>query len=775
MNYLKKIKEVHPLIIFAAVMLIIFFPYFRGFTDLHTGLIYTDLWLFNFPLKDFFRESLLSGKLPLWTNLIGNGYPVFAEGQVGALYPLNLFFYRLFPTAEAYNLNLFTHFLLAGIFTYIFSRFSLNLSKKAALLSSFCYSLSGYFILHTHQINIDIVITYLPLAFYLAHKMIQKPVKYALYLALVFSLQILAGHMEMFYYSSILTFGFMLLSIIFSFRKEEGTKSIFIPVAGFIAALILAIGLTFVQLFPTFELNSLSQRSAGIEAGEAMQSRWPIKSLLLLINPKAMPVYTLNEEYKGTGIEDASLTEVYVYIGALAFLMALYSLVAVRSRYGVVLMIMMLVSIIYAFGNYTQLFTILWQALPGLKFFRYPSKIAFFITFALSILAALGMDAISAKFHKKYKKHKIVNDIFIAIVFISLSDLLIFNVYGFRKLVKVRDWLSPPPSALFLKDKMGDPYQYRLYSHGTNNMDYAWGRSADMQKTIQNLLPRNFNMLYGIPNNREWAVLFIETQTGLNQERTIFDFENKRLMINSSYKKSLALQNVKYLISDVPLFDKDYRQIAFFPFYKAIEHSFFLNDGRGGTQLIKIPSEGAYLYESSFYYPRSYIVGSYQVMKDDETHRLLRFLISEDFDPLTGVILEGEPNIDLDLDNGERKPVSYANIVHDRGDQIEIEAETDRNGFLFLADTYYPGWKAWVDGKEENILKANYGFRAVPITSGKHTVLMKYEPESLKTGARVSITAAVIFVILTAGNILWKRKDNRLVMSRKSETKKKIS
>jgi hypothetical protein len=194
---------------------------------------------------------------------------------------------------------------------------------------------------------------------------------------------------------------------------------------------------------------------------------------------------------------------------------------------------MLLISLLYAFGNYTQLYTILWETLPGLKFFRYPSKIAFFVTFALSILAGMGLDRISAKLKVQNSKFKNA-DIYLGflIVGITVSDLLIFNVYGLRKLVKAGDWLKNPPAADFLKDKIGNPYNFKLYSHGTNNMDYKFARDPDVQKTIQNILPRDFNMIYGIPNNREWVALFIETQTGLNQERTILDFENKRLMMN---------------------------------------------------------------------------------------------------------------------------------------------------------------------------------------------------------------------------------------------------
>lgn len=760
-NKLKLGKGWLSVIILFSVMAVVFFPYFLGYADLHTGLIYTDLWLFNYPLKNFYREMLLLGKLPFWTSLIGNGYPIFAEGQVGALYPLNLFFYRILPTLTAYNLNLFAHFFLSGLFTYLFTRRSLNLSKKASLLSAFCYPFSGYYVLHTHQINIDIVITYLPLSLYLASKLVTESnkLKYSLFLGLVFSLQIFAGHMEMFYYSVVLTAVYMFLSFIFVREAKDLRRFVYLGL-GFGVSLLLAIGITFVQLYPTYELNSLSQRSAGIGVDEAMQSRWPVKSLLLLIDPKAMPIYSLNSDYKGVGIEDASITEVYIYIGALAFLLASYSVIKNRSRQSVVFSIMLLLSLVYAFGNYTQFYTILWETLPGLKFFRYPSKIAFFVAFSLSILAGCGYDLATSKLYTRFK-NKNYNKYLIGALALLVLDPLIFNIWGTRKLVKGSDWLKAPPAAEFLKDKIGSPYNFKIYSHGTNNLDYGLARDAEVQKKVQNILPRDFNMLYNIPNNREWVVLFIETQTGLNQERTVLDYENKRILLKEDYKKSLALQNVKYLVSDVAIYDKDYKQVAFYPFSKEIDHSFYLGTQNGQQQVVNIPSEGVHMYESDVYYPRAYFVTGYEVVKDDATHKVLREVLSDSFNPLEKVILENEPKINSNNKNGGKCGSCKVEIVSDKQDEVDIRAEVDSDGFLVLGDTYYPGWRVWIDGKEGKILKANYGQRAVPLQKGTHSLVMKYMPSNWNTAVEVSTASLVIVAVLLSAVVLRERSQKK--------------
>jgi uncharacterized membrane protein YfhO len=57
---------------------------------------------------------------------------------------------------------------------------------------------------------------------------------------------------------------------------------------------------------------------------------------------------------------------------------------------------------------------------------------------------------------------------------------------------------------------------------------------------------------------------------------------------------------------------------------------------------------------------------------------------------------------------------------------------------LVLSDTYYPGWKVFVDGSPEKIYQANYTFRAVPLRAGTYQVKFVYDPMSFKLGAGVT-------------------------------------
>jgi uncharacterized membrane protein YfhO len=73
--------------------------------------------------------------------------------------------------------------------------------------------------------------------------------------------------------------------------------------------------------------------------------------------------------------------------------------------------------------------------------------------------------------------------------------------------------------------------------------------------------------------------------------------------------------------------------------------------------------------------------------------------------------------------------------------EVVIETEARAPGFLVLTDSFYPGWKAFVDEGEQPIHRANYLFRAVRVPAGRHTVHFRYEPTSFRAGAAISLTA----------------------------------
>ncbi len=79
-------------------------------------------------------------------------------------------------------------------------------------------------------------------------------------------------------------------------------------------------------------------------------------------------------------------------------------------------------------------------------------------------------------------------------------------------------------------------------------------------------------------------------------------------------------------------------------------------------------------------------------------------------------------------------------------------------GLLVLIDSFYPGWKAWVDGVEAPVYPADLAFRGVPVPPGTREVVFRFEPRSLTAGLGVSLLACVAVLLMILRTYLQKKK-----------------
>ena len=86
-------------------------------------------------------------------------------------------------------------------------------------------------------------------------------------------------------------------------------------------------------------------------------------------------------------------------------------------------------------------------------------------------------------------------------------------------------------------------------------------------------------------------------------------------------------------------------------------------------------------------------------------------------------------------------------FLEDRVSQIRLRVTAPCRGFVVLADLFYPGWQATIDGKDTRIYKANYAFRAVEVDAGTHEVVFAYRPMSLRVGVPVAILTALGLIV----------------------------
>jgi uncharacterized membrane protein YfhO len=96
----------------------------------------------------------------------------------------------------------------------------------------------------------------------------------------------------------------------------------------------------------------------------------------------------------------------------------------------------------------------------------------------------------------------------------------------------------------------------------------------------------------------------------------------------------------------------------------------------------------------------------------------------------------------VETDAGEIIAAQYA------ANTVSIHVNAQRDAWLILADTDYPGWIATIDGEPTPIYRANLMFRAVQVSAGEHAVAFEYHPDWLVPGALVSTVSLILLLFL---------------------------
>jgi hypothetical protein len=190
------------------------------------------------------------------------------------------------------------------------------------------------------------------------------------------------------------------------------------------------------------------------------------------------------------------------------------------------------------------------------------------------------------------------------------------------------------------------------------------------------------------------------------------------------------LMNVKYLISN-----RDESDAELMPVYNSQETK-------------------VYMFRSGM--PRAFFVNRYE--KGDGLG-ILHNIASMSFHPrdVAYVLDTIKTPIDPPMQGAE------ATIAHYGIQDMEIQATATGNNLLFLSEAYYPvGWKAFIDGKETDILRLDYLFRGIVVPAGSHTISMKFEPRGFYLGKQLSLWTNILLygglgVIVAAGRIKKKK------------------
>jgi hypothetical protein len=158
------------------------------------------------------------------------------------------------------------------------------------------------------------------------------------------------------------------------------------------------------------------------------------------------------------------------------------------------------------------------------------------------------------------------------------------------------------------------------------------------------------------------------------------------------------------------------------------------------TGLKLISSTGkSFIYENINSLPRAYFVNRVEQKKGIE---ILNSVKSNSFDPKEVVYLQDQK---LNIDSIDS--TVYANIIKYTDENIELNLKASGNNFLFVGNTFAKGWKAFIDGNETEIYRANHGYFGIIVPEGEHIVLISYAPDSFYISKYVALILSSLVII----------------------------
>ena len=727
-------------------------------------------WL-HYPLKVFTAETIARGQIPLWNPYAFAGYPHLAGSQVGVLYPPN-FFFLVLPTHVAMPWFIGVHCALAGIFMYIFAR-ELVGDGVAAFISALTFMLSGPVQAQIVNLNFMSGGIWLPLIFFLFERSLsRKSYSYAMLAGGIFGLQLLVANPQIVFYSAATLAAY---GAYYAYRTARSSadktwRSCSAPMLSLLVLLVVGLGLSAVQIIPTNELRSLSIRSGGIPYNSLVSFSlppWQLAATMLWPDFWRKPLTT----YRGL----PNFWEFYAYIGILPLMLVPFVWRRQANAHVSFHIVMTAVSLVLAFGGYTPLYVLL-QYVPGFNFFRAPARWLFVSAFSLSILAGFGFSALAKLITTDLEEQAIRWPIlskamaltFLWVVIIASAFLFVLqpgDTPGDRYGAVLASLRASAYPLLFSTLLIGAGFllltaylrrglslrAFKIISVGLVAIDllvanrdvnplrdpsYFTQRYGSIDflhrdASLYRILPvdkepldfmrglrRDVPTMYGLSSVYGGSALVTSRYAAFMDK---VDLSDERLM---------GLLNVKYVIAH-----KDEPIPVMFPVAYEDEH--------------------LTIYENEAVLPRTFVVHEIEVIPSGQV--ILERLVSDDFDPQQTLILEERPPHPIARKSGLRHGGSWARVISHFPHQVVVEARASLDGFLFLADAYYPGWKAYVDGEEEKIYAADYLFRAVFLPRGEHRVEFRYDPLSFKIGLAISSLALLVLWAVVLARVVIRR------------------
>ncbi|RJQ37715.1 hypothetical protein C4559_03200 [Candidatus Microgenomates bacterium] len=700
-----------------------------------------------YPWRSLAVDIFKTGEFPLWNPFNFAGTPLLANFQSSVFYPLNLF-YSVFSKEIAWSILIIIQPLLASFFTYLFCR-EIKLSKISSIFSSIAFSYSLFMSVFLEYGIIGQTILWLPLILYLIEKLFKK--KKIILIPIILTFSFFAGHIQLFFYLLFFSSAYFLFRW---FQLGKNKKELII----FIFCLLVFLMLSAIQLLPTLELINLSARVSQNYQFLLEKLLIQPQELVLFLSPDffgnpAMHNYLLSDSYPGNAL----------YIGLIPFIFSILAILNFRNNVYTKFFFYSFV-IIFIFIVRNPISEIFYRIQIPFFSTSSPNNSIFLISFSLALLSGFGMELL-IKSQMQFKKiifclltffvslwvfilikHPVVSaknfiystailTIFSLLFFISLRFknkknifLLIFTVitvfdlfYFFQKFNPFVDKSLIFPNTSIISYLQKNAGINRLWGYGLAEIP------ANFQTQFSLFSPDGYDPLY----SKRFGELIQASKTG--KIETEFNNSNRSDAIiaagfgqddlgkNLNRLKILDLLGVKYVLDrkENPSSEKT------FPI--------------GHFNLIH-QEDGWRVFENTKAIPRMFLAKNYKYIKNKEDFENIFF--EKNFNPLKTILLEEKIN-NFPLENIDMKEEKL-DLISYKPQKVIAKTNTLSQNLLFISDNFYPGWKAFVDGKETKIYRANFVFRAIVIPKGEHEIEFRYNPYSFQIGLYITVFGIIL-------------------------------
>ena len=766
-------EAVTALVFFTFLTLIFFYKIFFGLiplpTDLIVGAYYPWLsykWGYSvgvpvqnaklsdavslfYPPKTLAVDLEKKGELPLWNPYMFAGYPLFASPQFGLLFP-TMIFYLAFAPHIAWTLQVMSQPIFACFFMYLLLR-HFKLGKIPSVFGSIVYGFGGSTILWIQWNTQATTSLFLPILILLEDKyLISKQLKYGALLSIFFSLQILAG------YPPIIPFTLLAMAIWYLFRSNQYFQDLKILIF-----FVLGLSLSAIFLFPVAELIINSQRLV-----ETLDSGVPFFAPENLINLIAPDFFGNPATGNFWGRGDNMDSTIYAGVTTLIF-----SLIALKKffkktevKFASCLFIL---ALIIAISNPLSIFLYKLGLWGGASMTM--NRINFLTNFSLALLGAYGISSLKNSTKLSLKPYIAIlliilgigtylffiksslnsTDILLAHINISLKNLslplfiiatvlllvLIFNKFKQFKLV------AP---IMFILILIFELFRFGLKFNTFSSPNFIYPQTP-ISKYLEKYPSDRFIAERVVLPANMWVAFRLSSMAGYDGTYPINTAQ--LLAVANSGKIDTAPQTRWGILENFDSKILDETNTRFLVTLKRNNNGDISENGQIDNKF-KLPKfkevfedRGVVILENTQSLPRVYLTK--QVIKTTDKNTL-KLLIDENF-PIKQTSITQDLEFNSTSTESLNSNLTYNPITNSH---ILIKTTSNIDSYLVVLDSFYPGWKALIDGSETTIHRTNYNFRGVFLPKGIHNVEFVYFPKSLEYGIIISVVSLVIIILL---------------------------